>query len=312
MKWKSLLSLLLLNILVSFPFAYSQDSPPDDQVELPVSRNPLIPKDSTKLKQKLKFENLGSLTVRGTVYGERVRSELQKNDWFKSVSIPSTVQILERRIKDTDWIFYLFCGLLFILASLRILFNKYFNDLFRVFFNTSMRQRQIREQLQQAPLPSLLFNIFFVISGGIFIFFLLEHFNARIPLNRWIVIGLCIVGLAVIYLGKVLSLKLIGWVFGWEKGVETYLFIVFLVNKIIGILLLPFTVLLAFSPASFQNIIVTAALIGLLAVYMYRFIRAYASIRNELRISQLQFFLYICAFEVVPVLLIYRLLMQII
>jgi Domain of unknown function (DUF4271) len=312
MKWKCLLSCILFCFVLPLPYAFSQDDKLNELEELPVSRNPYVAKDSTDLKKEQKFQKAESLAVLGTAYGQRVRSELQRHEWYKSLSVSNTVQILERGVLDTDWMFYLFCGLLFALAFLRIVFNKYFNDLFRVFFNTSIRQRQIRDQLQQAPLPSLLFNIFFAFSGGIFIFFLLRHYKANIDLNKWLLIGVCIVGLGALYLGKHLLLKLIGWVFGWEKGVETYLFIVFLVNKIIGILLLPFIVLLAFSPPTVQGIIVTISIIGLLVVFIYRFVRAYSSIRNELRISQLHFFLYVCAFEVVPLLLIYRLLMQII
>ncbi len=313
MRLKSLLFCILLCILLPIPFAYSQKQSSNIQQELRVSPNPYVVRDSSQFKQKEKFPGIDSLHVPGIVYGRRVMSEMQQHGWYKAVSVSgSTVRVLERRLRDTDWMFYLLCGLLFVLAFLRIAFNKYFKDMFRVFFNTSIRQRQIRDQLQQAPLPSLLFNIFFVLSGGTFIFFLLQFYHTKIEFNRWIVMGLCIVGLSVLYAGKLLVLKLLGWMFGWEKAVETYLFIVFLVNKIVGIFLLPVTVLLAFSPLGAQKIIVTISFVGLLILFVYRFIRAYASIRNELKISQLYFFLYVCAFEVVPVLLIYRLLMQII
>ena len=56
-----------------------------------------------------------------------------------------------------------------IFALLKMGFAKYFNDLFRVFFRTTLKQRQIKEQLMQTPLPSLIFNGFFVASAGLYV-----------------------------------------------------------------------------------------------------------------------------------------------
>ncbi|HQX96982.1 MAG TPA: hypothetical protein PLT02_08770, partial [Chitinophagaceae bacterium] len=60
--------------------------------------------------------------------------------------------------KGKEFIFYLLIFLLIVFAVLRQFFPKYFNDLFRVFFRTTLNQTQIREQLMQTPLPSLMLN----------------------------------------------------------------------------------------------------------------------------------------------------------
>ena len=98
--------------------------------------------------------------------------------------------------------------------------------------------------------------------------------------------------------------------FGQEEAAETYIFIVFLVNKVMAVLLLPAILILAFADPSLQGIALTLSILLLILFIGYRFIRSYTTIRNELRISQLHFFLYICGFELVPVLLIYKLLMN--
>ena len=65
-------------------------------------------------------------------------------------------------------------------------FAKYFNDLFRVFFRTTLKQRQIKEQLMQTPLPSFAFNIFFIASAGLYADFLLFHFGIEPVRNFWL------------------------------------------------------------------------------------------------------------------------------
>ena len=63
--------------------------------------------------------------------------------------------------------FYLIAGIVLLLAFFKYFNSRYFTNLFRVFFNTSLRQSQLTDQLLQAKLPSLLFNLFFILSGGI-------------------------------------------------------------------------------------------------------------------------------------------------
>ena len=50
-----------------------------------------------------------------------------------------------------------------------------------------------------------------------------------------------------IYLVKYCALKFTGWVTGLKEITNTYVFVIFLINKIIGIFLVPFIVILAFS-----------------------------------------------------------------
>ena len=77
-----------------------------------------------------------------------------------------------------DSLFYLIVAILFYFALIRIFYEKYFNNLLTLFFRVSLRQQQIREQVLQTPLPSLLLNILFVISGGLYACFLLHY-------SRW-------------------------------------------------------------------------------------------------------------------------------
>jgi Domain of unknown function (DUF4271) len=113
----------------------------------------------------------------------------------------------------------------------------------------------------------------------------------------------------VIYLVKYIGLQISGWLFGMKEVAETYRFMVFLINKVVGILLLPTTVVLALGSPGLQPVLVVVSLIGLAMLYIYRYIIAFPLVRNHTRLSSFHFFLYLCAFEIIPVLLIYKLLL---
>ncbi len=224
----------------------------------------------------------------------------------KAFVVPGSI----RNHSNKDTLFYVISGLLFLFAILKMSFSKYFNDLFRVFFRTTMKQRQIREQLMQTPLPSLMFNFFFVISAGLYINFLFQRYAFRPEQSFWIRYGWCCAGLAIIYLAKFIVLKFCGWLFNIPGAADSYIFIVFIINKMIGIFLLPVIVLMAFTGEPVFTIIMVLSWCGIGMLVLYRFILAFSAVRNEVRFSLFHFILYLVAFEIAPLFLIYRVLLS--
>jgi hypothetical protein len=207
-----------------------------------------------------------------------------------------------------DMMFYLLVLMLFYFAVVKLFFGKYLSNLLTLFFRASMRQQQLREQVLQSPFPSLLLNNLFVISGGLYGAFLLRFYRFGDPGNFWIHFLYCAVLLAVLYLLKFLLLKMTGWIFNISRTAETYLFVVFMTNKIIGIFLLPFLALISFSGPLISEIAITISLIMIAIFYVYRFLGGFSILHKEIKISGLHFILYLCAFEIAPLLLIYKVL----
>ena len=212
--------------------------------------------------------------------------------------------------ESKDSFFYLIVGILFYFALVRIFFEKYFNNLMTLFFRVSLRQQQIREQVLQTPLPSLLLNILFIITGGLYACFLLHYSPVGANIRFWVLYLNCMMLLATIYLVKFLVLKFGGWVFSISRATDTYIFIVFLVNKMLGIFLLPFLIVITFSGDEARQIFITISLAMIFVLWMYRVLAAYRPVRNEIKLTPFHFFLYLCAFEIAPLLLIYKVLLS--
>jgi len=202
--------------------------------------------------------------------------------------------------------FYLIAGMLLVLAFFKYFYSRYFANLFRVFFNSSLRQSQLTDQLLQAKLPSLLFNIFFIISGGIYIYILLLHYQVINNSEKWVMLISSIALLGLIYFVKYCTLKFTGWVTGLTEITNVYAFIVFLINKIIGIFLVPFIIILSFSDNTLVKIAVIISLMSVGIFILLRFFRSYGILQNQLKISRFHFFLYITGIELLPLLLIYK------
>jgi len=109
-----------------------------------------------------------------------------------------------------------------------------------------------------------------------------------------------------VYIAKFMSLKFTGWVTGYKEVTNTYIFIIFLINKILGVLLLPFVIIIAFSIPSLITASVVLSLLVISLMFLLRFFRSYGLLQNKLKISRFHFFMYVIGVEIIPLLLIYK------
>jgi Domain of unknown function (DUF4271) len=235
------------------------------------------------------------------------RQVLQQNPFFNFFASPVVLSATERIPNGKEPLFYLLCGLVLLLAFVKTGYNKYFNNMMTVAFSASLKQKQLREQLMQSPLPSLFLNSLFVLVVGVYINFIIQHdAKGTSPAINWQLLAYCIAIVGVVYLFKYVIITFCGWIFNIKEAANVYLFVVFLVNKLIGIFLLPMISVMAFARPGWWTVLSTISYILLAGFIIYRFIVSYAPVRREVKVSQFQFFVYLCAFEITPMILIYR------
>lgn len=343
---KKIVLLVFYCILLSqFSFAQTQDSTarPSDtavpQVPVPavkdtsVRKTPVVRKKPDSLAMALQAGSRDSITrdsmtkaaaklndslttaqlkqdehpVENTFEG--FQATLRNHPYYNIKGSSRALFLKDEGVMNTDGVFYFLFGLLFYFAIVRLFFHKYLHDITTLFFRATMRQQQLREQLLQAPLPSLFLNVLFFCAGGMFMALTALYFKLIPEPNLWLLWSYCSLVVLAIYLGKFIILKVIGWIFNVSNATDTYIFIIFMVNKMVGIFLLPVLIMVAFPYQAFLPVIITLAFIILGLALAYRFIIAYKPIRNEIRVSRFHFFIYLCAFEIAPLLLIYKVLL---
>lgn len=283
----------VLMILLIMPSAYCQDTIGDSSQ----------PARGTVLDSALQ---ISANTHKSKSYDTILRDVLSANKYINFTSNAQPVLNVVRKNNGKEWLFYLLAADILLLGIFKAFYSKYFNNIFRVFFNTSLRQNQLTDILLQARLPSLIFNLFFILNGGIFLYLILVNSLPQASGFRIIFPAICIASLGVIYTGKYFTLKLIGWITGMSEPADTYIFVIFLINKIIGIILIPFIVLLAFAPLQWQKGLTFLSLAIILLLFLLRFYRSYGLVENQFALNRFHFFIYVVALEIVPVLILYK------
>lgn len=233
------------------------------------------------------------------------RRILQTNPWIRTQN-PVNLITTYKTVGGKEIIFYILLFLLFYLGIFKTVFPAYFTNLFLIFFNTSLRQSQITDQLSQSRLPSFLLNIFFVLSGGIYVWLLLLHFNKMTGVDNWLLLLFSIGAIAIVYLVKFLVIHFLGWIAGVRHAAQTYIFVIFLVNKILGILLLPFIILLMFGPATWTAAVVTISAMVVGMLFLSRYFKALGAFQSPIPVSRMQFLLLIAGVEVLPLFIFFK------
>ncbi len=211
-----------------------------------------------------------------------------------------------RKSSGKEGLFYGLLGMVLMLALFRRAFPKYWSDLFRLFFRTTLRQRQLRDQLELASLPSLLLNVFFFACMAFYLSLFLSERGWNPLSGYWQLWLLMLGGVLLVYLVKWLGLRFAAWVFGQRALGEDYTFMVFTVNKMMGLLLLPAVIGLAFAEGGLWewSLVLSWGLIG--GLLLYRGYLTYRVVRRQAALSPFHFLLYWVGFELAPLLVLYR------
>lgn len=215
-----------------------------------------------------------------------------------------------RLAADSNFGFLFSVILLLFLGLIKQTQPNYLRDLFRAFGNATLSKRQLREQLQQNYLPGIMMDFLFCFSAAFFIFQIIKFFRLEgflppfKPILLIVGLSLCI---AIIYWVKYLFLKALGWSFQAKEAMDTYSFNVTLFNRVLGVTLLPFTIILALGGGLWGQFCLIIALLIVLSLYLFRFVRSRQVFRYLLQLSKFHFILYLCTAEIIPLAVIVKL-----
>jgi len=265
--------------------------------------------DSSLVKDTIQSRDSVSLLVFQPAQPRHPYERIINNPFLPQNAPPASGWIFFRERTAKENIFYLIAGILLLLAIIRVIFPRYLNNLFVYFFQTSRRQNQTKDRLLQEQLSSLLLNLLFFLITATFITLAAKHFNwFNLPfLKIWL---WSFIFLTIIYAGKYLFLRFAGWVFNSAEVVRSYIFIVFMMNKMLGILLIPLLLVVAFSAPELIKSAYTLGWIVIITIFVYRYLVSFASIRNKIALNGFHFFICLTSVEIIPLLLIYKLLMK--
>jgi hypothetical protein len=150
-----------------------------------------------------------------------------------------------------------------------------------------------------------LYYLLFFMNAGFFIFLLIQHF-AWVNSITMLLLVLSVIIVAGMYFMKHLVLFLLGLIFPVEMETGLFSFVIMLLNIILGFILLPLNIVIAFAPTPFITLSIWTGCLGFVLLYLFRQMKGIFISSRFISEFRFHFFLYLCAVEIAPILIIYK------
>ena len=141
---------------------------------------------------------------------------------------------------------------------------------------------------------------------------LARHYQISVAGGHWLSFLALTGGLAALFAGKHLLMKILEAVLPAKKELRLYSFTIIIFSIALGILLIPFNLLIAYGPAEAVPGVITLALVAIGLLLGFRFVRGIFIGGRVLASNLFHFLLYICTVEIAPALIIAKAVMLIV
>ncbi len=158
--------------------------------------------------------------------------------------------------------------------------------------------------------PYLLMYINFMLNAGVFVFLVVQALHADGRYNNFAVFFICLISFSTLLLLKHLIISLMAWLFGgMAADLAKYNFLILTFSCVLGFFLIPFNFVVAFAGTQNWQFFVTLWLLALAGIFIvYGLFRALTLGTKYLFGYPMHFLLYLCTAEIIPVLLLMKLL----
>lgn len=226
--------------------------------------------------------------------------------WANPLQMPGQEILLRTVIHQPTWYFIYLFLLAGFFAWIRVYYGNLILQTIQASVNFQVANRMFKDNsLLQNQLDRILYLFYFLSMG-----FLLYYAESRLGLRPYNLEGIWLflfnLGLLTgVFLGRLLLLNTAGFLFNRGRVLKEYLYNIFIFNKLIGMAVLPMVFLLVYTTGILQEIILWLTLALVCGVFLMRLIRGVVfSYRKEVLIFYM--FLYLCALEIAPLVLLYR------
>ncbi len=218
-------------------------------------------------------------------------------------------QPLPRTTPPTDWVAGILILCLLILAVIQVTVPRRLQQVFRSVALPYYVNQLEREGNLLSERMSFSLGFVYLTSLSLLLYRIAVYFvpGRELPFSGWVlfmvILGICIM----LYVLKILAMQFTGTVFKTTRLVHDYLVNNMIFNVVTGIILFP-AVMVSLYINDPVYIWISCGIVTILLVY--RFIRGFIIGLSNTKYSVFYLFLYLCTLEILPLLLIYKAVIQ--
>jgi len=208
--------------------------------------------------------------------------------------------------KGEPWVLGFILFLLLLFGILRISFHKQLGDIIQAFYSNRVLNNLYKEDNLFTSWPFLFLFIQFGFTLGMFLYLISQYYQISYGaggLQFFVTISVMIV---LLYALKIFVLRGLGHLFSIQKLVHEYITVLYLSYFNISLIFIPLVVAFALAPLRYGMYFISTAAMLLTVIFLFQFVRAGYNILSNNRFSKVYLFLYFCALEICPILIVIK------
>ena len=225
--------------------------------------------------------------------------ELSEIDNSKSLQLNH----LKSNSGNSSFLLWIFLFILVLIAILLSFNRRLILKIFKTVWYYNLTTSLFRNFGNRDLLFYILLFINFIVNLSVFIYLYINKYHQLGGLQFLMNVAGVIL---LIYSIKHLLILVFNHVFTSLKSINIYNFTILLFNISLGILLIPLNLVIAYSISAIAMFFIYFTVLSIILFYILRLFRGFLTTYNYFNISIIHFFLYLCAFEIVPLLFLYR------
>lgn len=208
--------------------------------------------------------------------------------------------------KGDVWILGIIGFLLVLFAVLKNTFAKQLSSVVQSFYSNRALSNLNREDNLVTSWSFLLLFIQFGFTIGMFFYLVAQYRELEQAQGDFTFFVSVSISVILLYLLKIVVLRIIGFVFDVQKPLHQYISILYLSYFNASLLFIPIIIAFALSPTKYGSWYVLLGILALVLIFVFQFIRAAVNILSQYRFPRLYLFLYFCTLEICPILILIK------
>ncbi len=236
---------------------------------------------------------------------------VEKKDTTQTqIEISAILPFEENKNLDKDILSGLLLLAVAITGFLRFTNYKYLRELFSaLIFSQNARKMQKTVNLHYRT-PAFILNGLFLFNTSIFLYQIINYYHLKTIFNQSLLLIPAFMLLIIAFgMSKVALYRFVGYVFETKLDTKEYLFFNFLNNKIFAIAILPIIIVVPYIEIEIVPILFKIGGVIFVSLYFTQLFRGFTIILKNVA-SLFYMFLYLCALEILPLIIIYNILIR--
>lgn len=225
-----------------------------------------------------------------------------------AVAPDQTTRLEDRRyVKAPGILFWIYMGLFVMLTFLISMGRSLVGLMIRGMLNDQLIFSLLRNRERAQASPYFLWYLFFFFNAGILLYLMVNWYTGSgFPGERPMFILYFTLAVAGFYGVKHLVLWMVSEIFPLKKAIRQYSFTINLYNNILGLALFPLNIAISYTSGRPRDFFLYTVFTVLIISYLLRIARGLWIGLPNLMKHPIHFFLYLCAVELVPLLILWK------